>query len=95
MLANKGVQARLEDRVRLDSSVVDTQETPAWKVGADAAISNRKLAEAYGAPPSLLNDSSVLPIDFSLSLTDPCGQKVGSCFVPSGKPADASSWLDC
>lgn len=85
----KGVQARLEDRIRLDSSVVDTQETPAWKVGANAAqrlratlrlapddtISNCKLAEVYGAPPSLLNDSSALPIDLSLSLTDQCGQK--------------------
>lgn len=83
---SQGVSTRVGDRVRLDSdAVANTQATPAWKVGAEAAqslrthlgldlgepISNRSLSEFYGAPASLLNAPLVLPqLDLSLSLTE-------------------------
>lgn len=83
---SEGVRTQPRDRIQLHSvATVNPQETPAWKVGAQAAqslrkqiklnpddaISNRTLSEFYGAPVSLLSaPQAVSKIDLSLSLTE-------------------------
>ncbi len=83
---SEGISTQVGDRISLDSdAVANTQATPAWKVGAEAAqslrthlrldlgeaISNRSLSEFYGAPASLLDTPLASPqLDLSLSLIE-------------------------
>lgn len=84
---SEGILAQSRDRIQLSPKApVDIWETPAWKVGADAAqvlrkhlnintdaaLSNRLLAESYGAPASILDaQAAASSLDLSLSLTEP------------------------
>jgi hypothetical protein len=83
----EGVRVNQNDQIRLNV-VSDAQDVPAWRLGANAAqslraelslapdqaISNEALADYYGAPASLLDNSSTLKgPDLSLSLAEPDG----------------------
>lgn len=88
---SEGVSAQPGDRIQLNAETpISTGETAAWKVGsdvarslrqqlnlnADEAVSNRSLADSYGAPASILDAQSAIsaPLDLSLSLTERSGQ---------------------
>lgn len=84
---SEGTRTTPGDRIQLNlKAMANVQETPAWKVGADAAqslrehlqlnadeaISNHSLAESYGAPTSILDArAETPPLDLSFSLTEP------------------------